>query len=301
MGKELFRKKSLENVSSPEKLDEYVRVTNPGVWSVLIACIAILVAAAVWFAVGRIPDTLDMKGIIFPGDGTVSVLSTGSGKIHDVRVSVGDMVDPHDILAVIPQPELAAEISQLKAAENPDETAIAQKQNEYAAATIIRSPVYGIVLETVHLGDIVGENQQIVSLAQVEEGTNSYEIICYVPADTARKLSVGMEVQACPSYVSREEYGYMVGYISSIGEYPVTDGDIDAAVGNKQYVQEILEEGNNIEVRVSIALDAESSSAGNSAEWSNPKGNALELSTGTVCDLLVVVSEQKPYELLLGS
>lgn len=301
MAKDLFRKKSLENAASPEKLDEYVKITNPGIWSVLVACIAVVVAAAVWFAVGTIPDTLEMKGVVFPGDGTVSVLSTGGGKVHDVRVNVGDMVMPHDILAVIPQPELAAELEQLQAAEEKDETLIMQKQNEYAAASVIRSEAYGIVLDTVHVNDIVGENEQVASLARIEEGTNSYEILCYVPVDTARKLSEGMEVQACPSYVSREEYGYMIGYISEIGEYPVTDNDITAAVGNKQYVAEIMEEGNSIEVRVSISLDAEYSGAGNSAAWSNPKGNTLELSTGTVCDLLVVIDEQKPYELLLNS
>ena len=122
-----------------------------------------------------------------------------------------------------------------------------------------------------------------------------------MPQDTAKRLEKGMEVQACPSYANREEVGYMNGYITEVGEYPVTEGDIFAAVGDMRYVQEVIEDGNNVEVRVSIAVDASKGDAKNAAQWSNAKGNDLELSTGTACDLLVVIKEQKAYELLLGS
>lgn len=70
---DIFRKTSLEQAETPEKLDEYIKVTHPGIWSVLIACFAIIVAVAVWLAVGRIPTTMDMKGIIFPGSGVISI------------------------------------------------------------------------------------------------------------------------------------------------------------------------------------------------------------------------------------
>ena len=122
-----------------------------------------------------------------------------------------------------------------------------------------------------------------------------------MPQDTANRLEKVMEVQACPSYANREEVGYMNGYIPEVGEYPVTDGDILAAVGDLRYVQEVMEEGNNVEVRVSIAVDASRGDAKNAARWSNAKGNDLDITTGTACDLLVVIKEQKAYELLLGS
>ena len=32
MNEEIFRKKSLDKVKSPENLDDYIRVSNPGVW-----------------------------------------------------------------------------------------------------------------------------------------------------------------------------------------------------------------------------------------------------------------------------
>lgn len=301
MKKDLFRKKSLESVSSPERLDAYIKVTHPGIWSVLIAFLAIVAAAVVWFAVGTIPDTLDIRGVVFPGDGTVAAEARESGRIQDMRVEVGDFVEPHDILAVVEQTELAAELESLKNAAEPDEAAIAAKQQELMDASVIRSEVYGVVLDAKHLGDMVNAGDAVASLARMEEGTNTYEILCYVPQDTAKRLEKGMEVQACPSYANREEVGYMNGYITEVGEYPVTEGDILAAVGDLRYVQEVMEEGNNVEVRVSIAVDASKGDAKNAARWSNAKGNDLDITTGTACDLLVVIKEQKAYELLLGS
>ena len=301
MKKDLFRKKSLESVSSPERLDAYIKVTHPGIWSVLIAFLAIVAAAVVWFAVGTIPDTLDIRGVVFPGDGTVAAEARESGRIQDMRVEVGDFVEPHDILAVVEQTELAAELESLKNAAEPDEAAIAAKQQELMDASVIRSEVYGVVLDAKHLGDMVNAGDAVASLARMEEGTNTYEILCYVPQDTVKRLEKGMEVQACPSYANREEVGYMNGYITEVGEYPVTEGDILAAVGDLRYVQEVMEEGNNVEVRVSIAVDASKGDAKNAARWSNAKGNDLDITTGTACDLLVVIKEQKAYELLLGS
>ena len=96
------------------------------------------------------------------------------------------------------------------------------------------------MLDAKHVYDIVQANEQVVS-PRPDGGRNKY-----LPADLlcsrgyARRLTTGMEIQACPSYVSREEYGYMYGYIESIGDYPVTDSDIEAAVGSRQYVADIL-------------------------------------------------------------
>ena len=39
--KQIFRKKTLERISSPEQLTDYLHVTNPGIW-VLFAVIILL-------------------------------------------------------------------------------------------------------------------------------------------------------------------------------------------------------------------------------------------------------------------
>ena len=58
MNEELFRKKSLDKVKSPESLDDYIRVSNPGVWLLLISVIVLLAGACVWGIFGRIDSTV---------------------------------------------------------------------------------------------------------------------------------------------------------------------------------------------------------------------------------------------------
>ena len=54
MKEEIFRKKSLDRIKSPEALNDYVRVANPGVWLLLAAVIALLLGAIAWGVFGRI-------------------------------------------------------------------------------------------------------------------------------------------------------------------------------------------------------------------------------------------------------
>lgn len=54
----LFRRKTLDKVSSPEQMNDYIRVTSPGVWLVLAAVIALLAGLIIWSALGRLETTV---------------------------------------------------------------------------------------------------------------------------------------------------------------------------------------------------------------------------------------------------
>ena len=53
----LFREKSLEAIESPESLNDYLKVTSPGVWLVLAAVVVLLVGAILWGIFGHIRTT----------------------------------------------------------------------------------------------------------------------------------------------------------------------------------------------------------------------------------------------------
>ena len=50
----VFRKKSLDQINSPEQLDDYIRVTTPSVWIVLLALVVLLVGILAWSILGTI-------------------------------------------------------------------------------------------------------------------------------------------------------------------------------------------------------------------------------------------------------
>ncbi len=63
----LFREKSLEAVESPESLNDYLRVTSPGVWLVLAAVIALLAGAILWGIFGHIRTTAQVAVTVEAG------------------------------------------------------------------------------------------------------------------------------------------------------------------------------------------------------------------------------------------
>lgn len=63
MAGKLFREKSIEKVTSPEQLNDYIRVTSPGVWLTLGAVLIFLVCACIWAAAGTLDITVEAKGL----------------------------------------------------------------------------------------------------------------------------------------------------------------------------------------------------------------------------------------------
>ena len=50
----IFRKKSLDKISSRESLSDYLHVTNPSVWMILAAVILLLVGMLIWASTSNI-------------------------------------------------------------------------------------------------------------------------------------------------------------------------------------------------------------------------------------------------------
>lgn len=71
MEKNLFRQKSIEQVSSPEQLNDYIRVSNPGVWMILTAVIVLLTGVCIWGVFGHLDTTV---GCVCISDGSRNVV-----------------------------------------------------------------------------------------------------------------------------------------------------------------------------------------------------------------------------------
>lgn len=96
MDKEIFRKKSLDKVKSPENLDDYIRVSNPGVWLLLVSVIVLLIGAVVWGAFGHIDSTVPAS-VRIKNDTAVCYIT----EENITSVKVGQTVKLEDCEAVI--------------------------------------------------------------------------------------------------------------------------------------------------------------------------------------------------------
>ena len=66
MGKEKSAsvdKKPLERLQSPDDLDHYLRMTAPGIWISIIACVAILLGIGAWVVFGSVSDHITLRGV----------------------------------------------------------------------------------------------------------------------------------------------------------------------------------------------------------------------------------------------
>lgn len=70
MKERLFRKKSMERFSSPEQLNDYIRVSTPGIWMVLVSMMLLLAGVCVWGIFGRLDTKLPVAAVVRDGQMT---------------------------------------------------------------------------------------------------------------------------------------------------------------------------------------------------------------------------------------
>ena len=86
---ELFRKKSIERVTSPEQLNDYIRVSNPGVWMILAAVVILLAGVCVWGVFGRLDTKKQASGVCENGKLTCYIKSDDISDVkEDTIISV---------------------------------------------------------------------------------------------------------------------------------------------------------------------------------------------------------------------
>ena len=84
MSRQLFKKSNIDKISSPEQLQDYVKVANPGLWMVISAIVILLVGVTVWGFIGKIDTTMSTaiitdsgKAVIYIGESDVEKLEIG--------------------------------------------------------------------------------------------------------------------------------------------------------------------------------------------------------------------------------
>jgi hypothetical protein len=89
----LFRKKALDNISSPEDLNSYLKVTNPSVWIILVAVIVLLAGLFVWSMVGTLETKADAVVNVENNQAKLAITSQGG---TDLKPNMVFRIDTSD-------------------------------------------------------------------------------------------------------------------------------------------------------------------------------------------------------------
>jgi HlyD family secretion protein len=106
----IFREKSLERLSSPERLDQLLQLIDRRSWLPLVALGALVGILVLWAIFGRVPVNVYGEGILIHPRTVVEIQAPGSGQLTRIDVRVGDVVRPGQTLATIALPELEKQL-----------------------------------------------------------------------------------------------------------------------------------------------------------------------------------------------
>lgn len=71
MNERIFREKSIDRVSSPEQTDDYLRISAPGIWILVLAAALLIAGVAIWGIFGKTEKTV--KGVAYSEYGNVLI------------------------------------------------------------------------------------------------------------------------------------------------------------------------------------------------------------------------------------
>lgn len=307
MDQNIFRKVSIDRLSSPEQLDRLITVTSSRLWIALLAVASILAAAIIWGITGSISTNISAEGMLIASGGTIKICASCEGQISDIRVAAGDFIEEGEIVARINQNDLVDKITELtqktvrlKETGADDnvildyEQQITELKNKLAETSIIFSQKAGRVTEVnVSIGDKVELGTSVVSIVDESKDKNNLMAVFYVPAALGKKLKVGMITKISPSIVREEEYGCMLGRVVSVSEYPVSVKTAAHKLGNSELAESYV--GNNVCLEVLVELEVNKKTE-SGYQWSTEDGPPLKLENGTVCSAIVIVDTQRPIE-----
>lgn len=277
------------------------KIIPPALWLVGAVLLIAALGAIVWCLTGTVTRSIKISGVVFPQFGIEQVSCQADGMISYIQVEVGDTVEAGDLIAIIPQTQLLAEIQAVGTAGDEEQIPAANTGRElsalydsYQSASMIYTPVSGRVVDLVQTGQYLQAGDLVASVTNADTSSNVAEIRAYVSATEAQSIKKGMEVRVYPRFSSDEEYGYIQGLVSNISSYPITETDISEELG-RFYSNEMIPQGENIiEIRVTLLAGSDRSTL----SWSGMEGDHLSIDIGTLCSMEVILSEMTPWESL---
>lgn len=175
-----------------------------------------------------------------------------------------------------------------------------KSRENYRWRSAVIAPFTGMVTE------VKASNGQEVTtgfeLLQAEPFNNlnrqEIKLDLYVSSGNAKKICKGMEVYIALSTVKPEEYGYVIGKVHYVSEYPVSEQSIAADISNKGLARSFA--SGSPPYKVTIRLDRDPSNM-SGFRWTSGRAPQTAITSGILCRGKIVVEELSPIELVIPS
>ncbi|MEP6767998.1 MAG: NHLP bacteriocin system secretion protein [Acidobacteriota bacterium] len=167
-------------------------------------------------------------------------------------------------------------------------------EEQLASSTDVKSPYEGRVLEvTSSGGNMISPGTRLLTLEPLNA---PLETVIYIPAGEGKKVRPGMQVRISPTTVKAEEYGFLVGKVKSVSEFPVTPEGLRKVLRNDKLVETLMGKSAPIEAVATLIPDPSTPSG---YRWSSSKGPPTQVNSGTLATASVVVESRSPISYVL--
>lgn len=170
---------------------------------------------------------------------------------------------------------------------------LARELSEKQVAT---SPHAGRVVEvSVNRGDVVRVGATLATLAPVGEAAGRTLGVLYLSPADGKRVQAGMQVEAEPSTVRREEHGYIRAEVVRVSSVPVSLAGMRNTLKNDQLATELAGGSAPFEARIRFVRDPSTPSG---LAWSSSKGPDAPILPGTPLKARVIVDRQPIVDFL---
>ncbi len=170
-------------------------------------------------------------------------------------------------------------------------------EKRLAINSTVVAPLTGRVIEVMASeGDLVQPSRPIVSIEPWDDQKHQLEVIIYVPLADGQKIKPDMTVQVTPVSVKRAEFGFMLANVRSVARFPATLNGMMNVLANEQLVNALTKEGALVAVTADLIADNKAPSG---YRWSSGRGPSIQVTSGTFCDVSIIVNKQSPITLAI--
>jgi HlyD family secretion protein len=177
------------------------------------------------------------------------------------------------------------------------ERALDQLENDLTLQSGVYSTYSGRVLEVVvDQGAVVTPGRSLMKISLIEGDAGSLRAIVFVGGIEAKRVRPDMVAQVAPSTVRPEEFGYMLGQVERVSEFPATPEGMRRVLKNDQLVQQMAAMGTVFEVHVKLTKDPGSTSG---YGWTSGRGPAVTILDGTPATARIVIEHRRPVQVVI--
>ena len=163
--------------------------------------------------------------------------------------------------------------------------------------TRVISSSAGKVLELyAGVGKVVQTGEPLLTAEVIAPDSSQLTAVLYFPPRDGKRIHPGMEAQISPSVAKPEEYGSLLGTVNQVSVFPASSRGMMQILQNSDLVKRLSSGGAPIMVHASLLPDSETVSG---YKWSSGAGPPIQIGSGTICSVGVVVDRQRPVDLVV--